>query len=82
MTVELYIPSVRTTDLISAANLKVGKAQHVKVIDLINALRSDEDEELLIHMYHGRTQQEIADLMGVHQSNVSRRLKRLLSRAK
>lgn len=77
-----FVPSVRTTDLISAANLRVGKHQHAKVMDLIAALRSPEDEELLIHMYHGRKQEEIADLMGVHQSNVSRRLMRLLKRAK
>lgn len=76
-----YIPSVRTTDLVSAAQLKVGKAQHVKVMDLIDALRSPEDEDLLIYMYHGRTQDDIAELMGINQSSVSRRLTRLLRRA-
>jgi len=76
-----YVPQLKSTDLVSPEGLKVGKSRHIYILDLIDAIRSFDDEEMLVFLYGGRTQIEIADMLGVNQSSVSRRLKRLITRA-
>ena len=68
-------------DVLPSTTLLVGGPRHVHVLDLIGALENEQEEDLLRQLLHGWTQAEVAIEFGVHQSTVSRRLKRLVGRA-
>jgi DNA-directed RNA polymerase specialized sigma24 family protein len=70
-----------STDILPAGTLAVGGLRHVLVLDLISSLESAEEEDLFRMALHGWTQAQIAGELGVDQSTVSRRLKRLIGRA-
>jgi len=72
---------MQTTDILSAETLPVGGGRHLLLLDLIAALEDADEEDLLRLVLVGWTQMQIAEELGVAQSTVSRRLKRLIFRA-
>lgn len=70
-----------TADVLSLETLEVGNGRHVHILDLIGALESEDEEDMLRMLLHGWTQAQVATEFGVVQSTISRRLKRLVGRA-
>lgn len=78
---DVYRPTMATTDILPADTVVVGGGRHLLVLDLIRALESEEEEEMLRLVLHGWTQEQVAKELGVVHSTISRRLKRLIQRA-
>jgi DNA-binding NarL/FixJ family response regulator len=76
-----YRATMVTTDILPAEAMEVGGGRHLLVLDLIAAIESEQEEDMVRLLLHGWTQEEVAVELGVHQSTVSRRLKALMRRA-
>lgn len=76
-----YAPALSTSDLWSGVLENVGTLEHCKLIDLIAALRSPDDEEILRLLKNGCSQDDIAEITGIGQQRISERYKELLRRA-
>ena len=76
-----YIPTITTSDVLNISRLHIGATPHVKVLDLIRAIRSEDEEDLVRMVLYGWTQADIAIEYGVNQSSVSRRLATILRHA-
>lgn len=76
-----YRPQMSTGDVLSLENLVVGGGRHVQLLDLIDALRSEEEEDMLRMLLNGWSQEKVGEDLGIDQATVSRRLKRLVQRA-
>lgn len=73
---------LRTTDLVSPEDIRPGDPRHCYLIDLVDAVQSGEDAELVSLIYQGRSQADVANIIGVVQSTVSRRLASIFRRAR
>lgn len=49
---------------------------------IIHTLPEDEKELIIAHFYQGKTQTQLADKYGVNQSNISRRIGKILAKIK
>lgn len=76
-----YRASISTGDVLNVGRLYVGNKRHVQVLDLIRAIKTEEEEDLVRLVIYGWPQEAIAAEYGVHQSNISRRLRAILNRA-
>jgi len=76
-----YKPKMATTDVLPAETIEVGGARHLRVLDIIWALESEEEEDMFRMLLHGWTQEQVAKEFRVHQTTISRRLKALMRRA-
>jgi DNA-directed RNA polymerase specialized sigma24 family protein len=76
-----YRPQLATTDILPVNTLQVGGGRHIALMDLLAALESEEEEDMLRLLLHGWTQAQVAVELGIHQTTVSRRLKVLVKRA-
>ena len=75
------------TDYIQAETEDVAETvAHLLLLDklrsVIAMLPEDEKELILAHYYKGKTQTQLADEYGVNQSNISRRITKILAKIK
>lgn len=76
-----YKPTLSTGDILNVSRLQLGSKPHLKIIDLIRALRSEREEDLVRMVLYGWNQEAIAAEYGVTQGAISKRLDTIRRRA-
>lgn len=83
----MYEPTITTHDLWQGLEQEVGSVKHCHLIDLVDAIQSPEDEELLVllhggHNRAGHTEQEVGVILGIPEQAVQQQFRRILARAR
>lgn len=76
-----YRTSLRTGDFLAINRLHIGNRRHTQTMDLLSAIQTEEDEDLVRLVLHGWRQEDIAAEFGVHQTTIGRRLRKILRHA-
>lgn len=76
-----YRTRLKTGDFLPLNRLYVGSKKHTQTMDLLSAIQSEDEEDLVRLVLHGWNQQSIAEEFGVHQTTIGRRLRRILRHA-
>jgi DNA-directed RNA polymerase specialized sigma24 family protein len=76
-----YKTNLKSTDFLDPERLYLGSKRHLKVVDLLNCVWSEDEEDLVRLVAHGWSQEEIAIEFNVDARTVRRWLQSIRSHA-
>ncbi len=76
-----YKATLSTGDVLNISRLHLGSKRHCQILDLIKAIRTEEEEDLVRLVIYGWPQEAIAAEYGVTQPAIHYRLQTILRRA-
>lgn len=76
-----YRTRLRTSDFLPIQRMHVGSKGHTHTMDVLAAIQNEDDEDIVRLALSGWSHESIAAEFGVHQTTISRRLRKIFSNA-